>query len=259
MANLVKKSIIFYLVNNNQTHLSRLFKSLELLQTNFLNEFSYPVVIGHEGLPEYIFTQIKELLKNNVYFYNVNFKLPEYNKNILDNIPERFPGHWDEHAFFSLGYRHMCRFYAGDLFNKEFFSNVKYFMRMDCDSYFTSKLPIDPFKTMETEKLVYGTTGDDEDMDYVIEGLNEEIKNFFQKKYKLNLKQNKMFKTHFEILDFQWFKNSEYTNYYNHLEKTGNIYIKRWGDGPIRYYGLMHLAEEKIKIFSLPYKHGGDV
>jgi len=156
MSNTIDKSIIFYLINNNPIHLNRLQNSLKLLKTNFLEKNPYPVVFGYENLSDETFNSIKNTLNTQTFFLKVNFDLPPYSRDIIDKIPDRFKGHWDENAFFSLGYRHMCRFYAGDVFNYDFFSNVKYFMRMDCDSYFTNNLIIDPFKVMQDNSYIYG-------------------------------------------------------------------------------------------------------
>jgi hypothetical protein len=256
---IVSKSIIFYLVNNNPIHLKRLENSLKFLQKNFLKNYPYPVVFGHEDVSNDILSYFSSLVSSKTFTLKVNFNLPDYSADIKNKIPERFKGHWDENAFFSMGYRHMCNFYAGEIFNYAFFNNVRFFMRMDCDSYFIDSLSYDPFKIMEQDQIIYGTTGIEEDMDYVIEGLPDFCKNFF-KTTPNNIKYNGMYKTHFEIIDFQWFKNSLYKDFFDSIKKTGNIYIKRWGDAPIRYQGVQHLlSRELIKCFDLPYKHGGDV
>jgi alpha 1,2-mannosyltransferase len=260
MKSIIDKSIIFYLVNNNPIHLNRLQNSLKLLRTNFLEKNPYPVVFGYEDLTSDTINTIRNSLNTQTFFLKVNFTLPHLTSDIISKIPERFKGHWDENAFFSLGYRHMCRFYAGEIFNYDFFSNVKYFMRMDCDSYFIDSLTIDPFRVMQENNYIYGTTGEEEDMDYVIEGLPQACKHFFGVKYKTKTKYNGMYKTHFEVLDFQWFKSGPYKDFYNSIDITGNIFIKRWGDAPIRYQGIRNLLlDNQIHSFNIPYKHGGDI
>ena len=128
---MVNKSVIFYLVNDNQIHLRRLYKSLDLLQENFLKKYPYPVVFGHEGLSQDVVDEIKKHAPTNHYFYNVKFKIPDYPKEIIDQIPEKFKGHWDDNAFFSIGYRHMCRFFAGDMYKHKFFE----YENKRCTSY----------------------------------------------------------------------------------------------------------------------------
>lgn len=257
--NLVPKSIIFYLANNNPIHLNRLFSSLHLLQKNFLNKFPYPVVIGYEDLDPFTLDRIKSLIKSEVIFFKIKFKIPDYPEEILNKIPEKFKGHWDENAFFSMGYRHMCRFFSGDIFNYDFFSNVNYFLRLDCDSYFVDSIEYDIFDFVKTHDIIYATVGErNNEMDYVIDGFKAFCKSYFGTNYKNN-SINNTFDTHFELINFQWFKNSSYRDYFNLIDKTGNIFIKRWGDAPIKYQGVKNIIpEDKIHLFNLPYKHGGD-
>lgn len=256
---MIKKSAIFYLVNNNPIHLRRLYSSLEQLKKNFLEKYNYPVVFGHEGLPDDVIASIKAVAPEKHYFHTVNFSMPDYPDEIKNAIPEKFKGHWDENAFFSIGYRHMCRFYAGSMYKDPFFDNVKYLMRLDCDSYFTDEVTEDIFQTMASNKCIYGHIGEEEDMDYVIEGLNDHCTKYFGTSNP-TVNPKGMYKTHFEVVDFQWFKDKEYTKYFNSIDETGNIYIKRWGDAPIKYQGVKYLVPStKIYQFDLPYKHGGDL
>jgi len=261
MNNLIQNSCIFYLVNNSPIHLKRLYNSLDCLKVNFLNEYAYTVVFGHENLDETTKRYISHHAPKNHYFYNINFKVPNYPESILKQIPTHFKGHWDENAFFSIGYRHMCRLFAGDIYRHEFFSNVKYLLRIDCDSYFINKVPYDIFAKMFETKSYYGTLGEEYDLDYVVESLQDTCKQFFKEQYKPELTYNRMFQTHFDLVDVQWIKNSNYMNFFDFIDKTGNIYIKRWGDAPIKYQGMKNvLNDNQIYIFNdLPYKHGGDL
>jgi len=256
---MIKNSCIFYLVNNSPIHLRRLYVSLDLLKANVLNKYPYPVVFGHEGLPQDVVDSIKQHAPENHFFYNVKFKVPDYSDDIKSQIPERFKGHWDESAFFSLGYRHMCRFFAGDLFIHTFFEKVKYIMRLDCDSYIHSPLTYDPFEIMSKGKYVYGYLGTETDMDYVIEGFNDACKTYFKDKYDPST-YNLMYQTHFFVADVQYFKNSEYIKFFDYVDQTGNIYIKRWGDAVIQYQGITNTvnSDQIYQFDDLAYRHGGD-
>jgi len=256
---MVKNSCIFYLVNDNPIHINRLYDSLKCLQKNFLDEYPYPVVIGHEGISQTVVENIKQYIKSKVFFYRVNFDLPDYQQEVLDQIPEKFKGHWDESAFFSIGYRHMCRFFSGEIYKYPFFEKVKYLLRLDCDSYFTNKVTYDIFQRMEETKSVYGTVGVDTDMDYVVEGFGDACINYFKENFN-SAKPTTMFQTHFDLTDVQWIKTSDYMKFYEFIDSTGNIYIKRWGDAVIKYQGMSHAAGSRICLFGdLPYKHGGNL
>lgn len=258
--NLISKSVIFYLVNNNPIHLRRLFDSLRCLKTNFLNSYNYPVVFGYESIDQPSVKQIKSILQDiPCYFYNIKFELPNYSDEIKQQIPEKFKGHWDENAFFSMGYRHMCRFFAGDIYKHSFFDNVNYMLRLDCDSYFIDKVKIDLFKTMHDNNCLYGYVGIENDLDYVIEGLSDFCKNYFNNPTAC-ISPRKMYQTHFEMVDFQWFRSKTYSEFFKAIDETGNIYIKRWGDAPIKYQAVQHLIPStQIYKFDIPYRHGGDL
>ena len=255
---IIPNSCIFYLVNDQEIHVKRLEDSLKCLKKNFLTQYPYPVVFGHEGISSATKDRIQEASPKNHYFHKVDFSLPDYSKDILDKIPEKFKGHWDENAFFSMGYRHMCRLFSGGLNKDKFFDNVKYLMRLDCDSYITSEVTVDPFKIMADKEAIYGYVGEEEDMDYVIEGLFDFAGKVIPTDKKLQY--NKMYQTHFFIEDCHWFRSDPYMTYFNEIDKTGNIYIKRWGDAPIKYQGVMRLVPKEKRIkFNLPYRHGGNL
>tara|TARA_R110002020_G_scaffold147848_1_gene323442 strand:+ start:2348 stop:3118 length:771 start_codon:yes stop_codon:yes gene_type:complete len=254
---IIPNSCIFYLVNEQEIHVKRLEDSLRCLKDNFLYEYPYPVVFGHEGLTSTTKARIKKSAPANHYFHKVDFTLPPYDEDIIQKIPEKFKGHWDENAFFSMGYRHMCRLFAGGLNKDSFFDKVKYIMRLDCDSYITDKITSDPFKVMADKEGIYGYVGEEEDMDYVVDGLFDLAEKIAPTDEELQY--NKMYQTHFFIEDCEWFRTGPYMKFFDEVDKTGNIYIKRWGDAPIKYQGVMRLVPKDKRIkFNLPYRHGGD-
>jgi hypothetical protein len=69
--------------------------------------------------------------------------------------------------------------------------------------------------------------------------------------------EGKMYYTNFEIGNIEWFKNSEYMNYFNEIDKSGGIYIHRWGDAPIKYLGVnMFMPPQSIFGFKdINYVH----
>jgi len=256
---MVPNCCIFYLVNNNPIHLKRLYDSLDCLSKNFLCKYPYTVVFGHEGLSQDTIAEIKQHISTKHYFHKIEFTIPPYPEHIADQIPVKFKGHWDENAFFSLGYRHMCRYFSGEIFRDSFFDNVNYLLRIDCDSYFTDTVEDDIFKVMQDTKSIYASVGEDTDMDYVVDGLHDFCNNYFNEN-RDDIRYNGMYQTHFELVDFKWFKSKVYQDFYKKIDDTGNIYIKRWGDAPIKYQGVKRLlTQEQVLMFKLPYKHGGDL
>jgi len=192
-------------------------------------------------------------------FQEIQFDL-DYSKDIIDQIPIKFKGHWDKTAFFSMGYRHMCRLYSGKIFELPIIKAAQYLLRIDSDSYFYDKMKYDPFAVMQEKDYLYASVGEGIDDDYVIEGLYETVKKYQPNNPKIGeLKYNGTFHTHFDLTNVQWFIKN-YMDYFNYIDKTGNIFIKRWGDAPIKYFGVNLLVPpEKIHMFTdLPYRHGGN-
>lgn len=260
---IIDKSCIFFLVKNDAHHLKRFELCLDLLNNNFLKKYPYPVVLGHEGIDNNILNYFKSRIISKTYFYKLNFNLNDYSKEIISKIPEKFKGHWDEHAFFSIGYRHMCRLFSGEIYKDSFFDNVNYLMRLDTDSFFNKELSFDLFKYMQDNDLIYATFRENKDLDYVCEGLFDCVKDFLNinnidKELKC-INYNGTVETHIEISNMKKIKNSDYMKMYDFIDKTGNIYIKRWGDANIKYFG-MKLFFDKQSCFledkNIGYSHG---
>lgn len=257
---MIKNCCIFYLVNNNPIHIKRLFDSLDCLVSNFTPNNPYKVVFGYEYLDDNVINQIKQHSPKDHYFHKLEFKLPEYPEIIKSQIPEKFKGNWDENAHFSMGYRHMCRYFSGEIYKDQLFENVNYLLRLDCDSYFTGPVKYDIFEYMQSNQLNYASVGKrNDEEEYVIEGLKEHLQNMFGPDYEIKSMKSR-YDTHFEIVNFQRFKQQDYIELYNNIDKTGNIYIKRWGDAPIKFHLIDYLIPaNQIHIFDLPYKHGGNL
>lgn len=69
-----------------------------------------------------------------------------------------------------------------------------------------------------------------------------------------------MFYTNFEMGKVSSFsKGSEYYRFYSFIKSTGNIFIRRWGDAPIKYLGVnLFIRPGAIRpIHGFIYKHGG--
>jgi hypothetical protein len=66
-----------------------------------------------------------------------------------------------------------------------------------------------------------------------------------------------MFYTNFEIAKFSFFRSKEYMAYFQHLDKTGNFYYKRWGDAPIHWLGVRMLMDpSKVwAVKDITYQH----
>jgi len=151
-----ENGVIIYLISTKRAHYLELCDSLHLLFKHFLLIYpGYDVVIFHEGLtqaekdglrrcanggnveedpPPFLHPFTPTLL-----FQHVHFSLPPF-------VDEREVPKQYFHA--SVGYRHMCRFFGGKVFDQPILSQYDYFWRLDSDSYLLSPLPLDVFGVM---------------------------------------------------------------------------------------------------------------
>jgi len=240
--------------------------SINFLYTNFNKEENYPVIVFYDDLTK---PDIANLLTEfalsfgfmpNMKFERIEFALPEG----ISEDPNLYSPSLNQ---FRMGYRHMCRFYGGKIFNHPALAKYKWYMRLDSDSFILSKVTRDPFKVMRENDYHYAFMEKEEsDAPWACEGLWDATKKFMEEnksrvlnsKFEWNLE---VYYTNFEIVDMDFYRSTNYQDYFNYLDSTGNIFYKRWGDHCIRWLGsTMFMPSEKvwcIKEFS--YQHGGVV
>lgn len=266
------KNCIVYLLRSSIEDVEMLNKSLNLLEMNLLRFTSnYDVIIFHENT----LGDLKQLINSNlnIKYQEISIEQPNYSEEVQLKIPKFFPHPthgegpiaWG-HPGFSIGYRNMCRFFSGEFHNLPILKNYKYYLRLDSDSYILSPLNYDIFKYADFVDLVYGYCEPAVQIDNpkVVEGLNRFTKEYLQARnintyHDIDLiPEGKMFYTNFELGKVDWFINSEYIRYYNEIDRSGNIYIRRWGDAPIKYLGVTLFCEPEkvVPIRGFTYQHG---
>jgi hypothetical protein len=269
------KDCIVYLAGNSEDNIKDFYKSLSLLYENYIKTFQCDVVVFHEK--EFI-QRLPELVKTfpNIpfKFFEIEFKLPEYPPSILENILEYFPhpthGNgpvaWG-HPGFSMGYRHMCNFFAGEFYLHPALDEYDYYMRLDSDSYLLKPIEYNVFDKMKSIDAIYGYIGAAIQIDNpkVVCGLWDCVKDFSNKSDYVSDKNiidhipnGKMFYNNFEIGNIKWFREKPYQSLYEHIKDSGGIYTNRWGDAPIRFFGIALLADKKrtLNITDIAYQHG---
>ena len=267
----MKKNCVVYLLRSTEKDIDMLNRSLNLLEKNLLSFTDCDVIIFHEnnlgGLRDGIQTNIDLRL------CEIDIGPPKYPSRIQSKIPEFFPhpthGNgpiaWG-HPGFPIGYRNMCRFFSGEFHKQEILHNYEYYLRLDNDSYILTPLNYDIFKFAKDNDLNYGycEPAVQVDTEKVISGFNEFTRDYIDKndiKTYANLEtipEGKMFYTNFELGKVKWFVESKYMDFYDAIDKSGYIYIRRWGDAPIKYMGvsLFCKPEKVIPIKGFTYQHG---
>ena len=262
----MKNAVIIYL--SREKDINILYHSLLLLHKNFNSKYKYPIVVLHDDILK---TTISQLLLNlnkqlgyipNIKFEILNFALPSH----ISTDPSLYNPPLTQ---FGMGYRHMCRLHSGELYKHESLLQYDWYWRLDSDSFILSEISYDPFDVMEQKGYEYSYLSEyEKDESFVVTGLWDTTKQFISNnnikpisltdKLKNGEWNLDMFYTNFEIAKFSFFRGEEYMSYYNELDKTGNLFYKRWGDAPIHWLGVhMFLPENKIWcIKDICYQHG---
>jgi len=251
---------LVYLVRSSEEDVVNFNRSLSLVEENLVpttNDFD--VVVFCEPSFEDLKSKVETNL--NLTYQTIEFKVPNYSQEIVDQIPEFFPhpthGNgpvaWG-HPGFPIGYRHMCRFFSGQMYEFDILHKYDYYLRLDTDSYITTRIPYDIFELAKQNEIYYGFVKIEEDNPKVVEGLWDTVK----EKYPNDLPENLMFYTNFELGKMSWFLTSGYMEFYNYLDSIGGIYTKRWGDAPIKFLGVNLLMDQKniSQMGGFVYNHG---
>lgn len=251
---------IIYLVRSSEKDVENFNKSLFLVEKNLVpSTKNFDIIIFCEESFITLMPKVKTNL--NLKYQIINFTIPKYSKEILDQIPKFFPhpthGNgpiaWG-HPGFSIGYRHMCRFFSGHMYEYSILHNYDYYLRLDTDSYINSKIPYDIFELANLNQIYYGFIKVEEDNPKVVEGLWDTVYQYIPN----DIPENLMYYTNFELGKISWFLESPYIKFYKYLDETGGFYTKRWGDAPVKYLGINLLMDKKniSQIGGFIYNHG---
>lgn len=265
------KNCITYLVRASDKDIEEFNQSLLLIEKNLIPFCKdIDVIIFHEKDLE----PFKDKIKHNVklIFKEIKFKLPDYSDDILKEIPELYPhpthqngpiAYW--HKGFTMGYRHMCKFFFCDIFRH--ISEYEYSMRLDTDSFIHSPLNYDIFEYMKFKDAIYSFIAPAIQLDnpLVCKDLNNIVKEWIIENRILvkenidNIPNGKVYYTNYEICKVDWFLNDYRSNlFYKFINDTGKIYSARWGDHILRYLQMNLFCEQSklIPSHGFTYQHG---
>ena len=266
------KNAIVYLVRSSEKDIEEFVESIRSLENFFFKNNPADIICFHEKTLNNYIPTINNRINTNIKYIEIEFSIPDSNKNL--EIPEFYPHptHGNGpiaygHPGFTLGYRHMCRFFAGEIFKNQNLNEYKFIMRMDTDSKILRPVQYNVFDYMLSNNKYYGFIADAVQLDNpkVCENLSSGALDWFNLNKSACLKQpikdieeHRIYYTNFEICDLNWFKNSKYLDFYDFIDHLGGIYTNRWGDHVIRYLGVNMLMEDvnKYPIYNIAYQHG---
>lgn len=151
---------------------------------------------------------------------------------------------------YSIGYRHMCRFFA--LQWMHILKGYRVVMRIDEDVLVHTMQHRDPFSYMEQQRIVYGYALETrEGHDETVMTMQPWINRYTSK----NIDIKDMYFTNVFISRVDWWLRDDVQKFLQDIDDTQNIYLHRWGDAPIQTAALK-LHDATVKLFMIDYSHG---
>jgi hypothetical protein len=230
----MKTGCICYLVSAEPIDVADLRRSLALLYANYCRAFPCDIYIFHESdLKESVRRTLERSTPMPIVFREISF-------------PAVTPPVDIGASPFPMGYRHMCHFFANDIFQRPELKDYAYYMRLDADSMILSPVEFDLFKMMETSDYQYGFISDNflDRPEYatglwpLAEQYVAASKHPIYKKLYQDIPERKCFYTNFEICKLEWFRKAPWIDYFAEIDRANGIYTTRWGDHTIRYIGV---------------------
>jgi len=161
---------------------------------------------------------------------------------------------------FPVGYRHMCRWYAGLIFQHEALQGYDYVWRLDTDSFILAPIEHDPFEVLTCNDYVYGYLMQQDHPPGMCGDIDAHV-NSYIKEHQLGVSyrwDRVVPYNNFEIMDIGFFGGKDYQSLFRHLDATYGFYRYRWGDYIPRIIGLHLFAAGKfVKLKDIRYRHQG--
>lgn len=248
------KAAVYYLAKADRLDL--LNNSLTSLYDSFLYRFDYPVIIFHEAdARDLIRLKFRNHVNIQLFFQEVKFSIPSH----VNASAVKF----DIRCLSHIGYRHMCRFHAKNVYEQAILTGLEYVWRLDDDSLLPAAINYDLFVFMWLRHFQYGYIKIHVDSFECTVGLWEVVRNYVKQNhlkspYFDRWTEPKIFYNNFEISALSLWTSKWYQDYINFVDLLGGIYYYRWGDAPIKSIAVtLFLPEEATHLFTdVTYQHG---
>lgn len=237
------KSAITYLTHSSDV--KKLNKSIESVR-KFMDDRD--IVVFYEKEDDIVPNLIKH---DNIRFEELEFSIPKHIH------PQAVPALYYQAT---LGYRHMCRWWAGTCFMHPVIQEYDYILRLDSDSFILDRPEVDPIKHCADNKIYYGYLTKMEDVEYYTRGLKDSVLRYCAARgvhsFDISLYNNNYYYTNFEIVNVEKVWNASYEDLFEYLDVSGGIYFFRWGDHVIRYLATkLSLPDRYVQKIKVPYQH----
>lgn len=176
-------------------------------------------------------------------------------------------------------YHRMCRWNSGVFFNNPALRDIDWYWRVEPKTKYFCDIDYDVFAYMEDNDKDYGFNINLYDSPQSVASLWPTTMEFFDQHPEYvhpnssrawliqedRRNHNELtggystchFWSNFEIGRLSFFQSKEYTEYFNHLDKSGGFFYERWGDAPVHSIGLGLLTDKsRIHFFKdIGYNH----
>eukprot|EP00756_Hemistasia_phaeocysticola_P060843 Hpha_TRINITY_DN4363_c1_g1::TRINITY_DN4363_c1_g1_i1::g.50235::m.50235 len=246
--------------------------ALSILDKAFLRCHPYPVHVFKERPTDEWARAVRKLTASKITYTDVSsvFASPPY------GVPPEVTTHWIEVLSrgegHHLGYRLMCRFFAGLFVHDPHLRRYDYYWRLDTDSWVDFPPAEDPFLRMAQRRCVYGHHGrmhrDGRSVTrHLLRTATEWADAYGVPRTNLTRLRSHapdperlpMFYNNFEISSVRFLLTPPYQSYFRYADATDGFLKHRWGDAPFRTLGVhMMLGPSQICDLSkvVSYHHG---
>ena len=229
------KNTIVYLSRTTEESMRQLIYSISLLKRNFLPWSPADIIIFHED--GYDTQTVKKAVGDLGCGMDIKFSQVDFSR-MMPGFEGLTPG--------QRGYRHMCHFFANDIFLRDELACYERYMRLDVDSYILSPVKYNIFERMAQKGWKYVYRMEMKEHATVAKGLREAAEAYFSSNPSCvrnhpAIKRLKLYYTNFEICDLEFFRSEPWQKYFGAIDATGGIWRHRWGDAPIRWLGIKYL------------------
>ena len=247
---------------------SKLLIRLQLVDDNFQDNFTTPLLIMHSGkLYEAQLVQVSTMMKRPVLFLNIAdaFRLFPINFDPCQATTSyRVRGKWN--------YLLMIRFWFKFIFELPQLKDYEYIMRLDDDSQMIGKW-INVFDEMRAKNAVYFANNVDVDLEEQLPGTMKlkEVTDKYIQQNNVIVKQSDMlngafsnntvrnYYNNFEVSKVEFFQRQNVRRWVDAIDATQGIFKYRWGDAVLRYLTLAIFARRQEVLhrldYNLPYCH----
>ena len=256
-----KPRAAIYISTNQLTNLIKILKNSE---KSFNYVTKYPYIIFHEE----DFTKHKgeigrQFLPHSRIFYQI-VKFNTLPKHISKTEYKQISTQHCNNK--PLGYRYMCYFHSKLVYTYPIMDQVDYALRLDDDSEFLKPITFDMFRYMRDNDLHYGYLMTLHDLPDCVHGLWELVRDyintngikptFYHSWYKPDI-----FYNNFEISKTSIWRSPEYKAYIEFIDQSKGIFLRRWGDAPVKTLGLsLFTPWNRIHRFTnIRYRHQGSI